>query len=246
MVEYGNKNPKQVSILQRSMARYFFNFKPGPLNFYKKLVKRIIKAEWNGTFSTVNYDLLLQRSFSVEGFDIVPDGLGFKFKKNKIEIKLILPHGSCNLFDANVKSPGNMMFDYRCLVTSGHNIKMVRDYNKFKEEIINKIPPVMCYYEPIKRVTAGKEFIREQKDIFAEKISKADIICIIGVKVNTNDHRIWDPLAKTKGRLLYCSGEEAGGEFEKWKRDNRKNKKDSNIKKKFDEGFEEICEALEI
>jgi len=246
MVKYGDKNPKKVAILQRSMACYFFCFEPGPLSLYKKLAKRIIKAQWNGTFSTVNYDRLLQLSLTEEGFELTPDGFGFKFKKSGVEIKLILPHGSCNLFDENVKSPGNMVFDYRHFTTSGLKIRMVRAYNEFKIKIQNKILPIMCYYEPLKRVTAGRVFIKDQRKKFEDAVLIADIICIIGVKVNKNDEHIWRPLTETKGRLLYCSGEEAGEEFEEWKKYNRKNRKDKIIKKLFEEGFKEICEALEI
>lgn len=246
MAKYGDTYPMKVSKLQRSMACYFFNFKPGPLNLYRKLAKRIINAKWSGNISTVNYDLLLQRSFTAEGLNLITDGFGFKFKKSEIELELILPHGSCNLFDINVKSPGNMMFNYRCLKTSGDNIKMVRDYDEFNTEILNKIPPVMSYYEHIKNVTAGKSFINEQRNRFEEKILEADIICVVGIRVNQNDGYIWEPLAKTEGKLFYCSGAKAAVEFEEWKRKYRKDRKDRIILKYFDDGFEEICEAIGI
>jgi len=246
MVRYGNKYSRNVSLLQRTMACYFFNFEPGLSNLYRKLSKRIINTQWSGSISTVNYDLLLQRSFTLEGLSLIADGLGFKFQKSEIEVELILPHGSCNLFDADVKSPGNMVFDYRCLKTLGRNIKMIRDYNEFKIEISNKIPPVMCYYQPIKSVNAGKEFIEEQKKRFKKRTQEADIICIVGIKVNQNDKDIWGPLAKAKGRLFYCSGAKAAEEFEGWKRNNRKGRKDKIIFKKFDDGFKEICETIGI
>ena len=189
------------------MACYFFCFEPGPLNLYRKLAKRIIKAQWSGTFSTVNYDRLLQLSLTGEGFELVSDGFGFKFKKSEVETRLIYPHGSCNLFDDNIKSPGAMVFDYRSLTTSGYKIRMVRDYSEFRKAINNKIPPIMCYYETLKRVTAGKEFIKYQRKRFEEEVLKTDIVCIIGVKVNCNDNNIWGPLEETNGRMWYCLGE---------------------------------------
>lgn len=246
MVEYGNIYSMDVSKLQRTMACYFFSFEPGPLNLYRELAKRIINAHWSGNISTTNYDQLLQRSFTREGFDLAADGTGLKFIKSEVEIKLILPHGSCNLFDANIKSPGKMAFNYRHFGISASKINMAIGYSEFKKEIINKIPPVMCYYEPIKNVNVGKCFIKEQRNRFEKKTLEADIICIIGARVNQNDNYIWGPLAKTGGRISYCSGVEAGEEFEEWKRCNRKSKNDKIIKKKFDEGFQEICEALEV
>lgn len=246
MVRYGNKYSRNVPMLQRKMACYFFDFEPGPLNLYRKLAKRIINSQCSVNISTINYDLLLQRSFTLEGLSLVADGFGFKFKKYEIELELILPHGSCNLFDANVKSLGNIAFDYRYLKTSGHNIKMIRDYDEFNTEILNKIPPVMSYYEPIKSVNAGEEFIEEQKRRFEKKAQESDIICIVGVKVNQSDECIWKPLAKTEGRLFYCSGSKAAEEFEKWKRNNRKDREDRIIPKSFDDGFKEICEVIGI
>ncbi len=246
MVKYGNKNPKNVTILQRSMACYFFNFKLGPLNLYRELVKIIIKNKWNGTLSTINYDLLLQLSLTEEGFNLISDGFGLKFKKSSIEIKLILPHGSCNLFDKNVTSYGNVKMDFRYIKTSGINIVVAIGQEEFEKRIKNNIPPVMCYYEPLKRTTTGYNFIKYQRKEFEDEVLESDIICIIGVKVNCNDYHIWGPLARTKGSLLYCSGEEAGEEFKEWKGYYRNNKNDKIIKKFFREGFKEICESLEI
>ena len=53
-------------------------------------------------------------------------------------------------------------------------------------------------------------------------------------------------MAETEGSLFYCSGENSGKEFEKWKRNKRKNKNDKIIYNNFDEGFAELCEGLEI
>ena len=247
-IMYVKKNPGGLVDLHRSMACYFYQFIPTPNNLYIKLAKRILDAKWSGYLASINYERLLELSLAYVGLQPT---IIFPSKKKKLripQIEVLLPHGCCKIFidEKNVYIDPNQYMEGLSVKINGP-IVMAENNSDFHYKINNnKVPPVMCYYEQLKRVTSGEGFIEDQKNRFAEKILEADFICIIGVKVNQNDEHIWGPLAETKGSLLYCSGEKSGKEFKEWKRENRNNRNDKIIKKYFEEGFQEICQTLEI
>ena len=241
MFLYIKKNPGHIIDLHKSMAQYFYQFIPTPESLYFKLAKKILDDRWNGCLVSINYERLFKLSFN----------MAVQFKKKKLpipQIELILPHGCCDIFidEKTVYINPNQYVDGIKVGIDGPIVVAETD-SEFNYKINNnKVPPVMCYYEPLKRETSGRGFIKNQRKKFEEEVLKADIICIVGVKVNCSDYHIWGPLTKTKGRLLYCSGEDSGKEFKEWKRYYRKNKNDKIIYSNFDEGFAEICEGLEI
>ena len=241
MIMYTEKDPESLVDLQRSMARYFYRFIPTTKSLYFELVKKILDAKWSGCLASINYERLLSLSCSMV----------VQSEKKKLtfpQIELLLPHGRCDIFvdKKNVKGLTSGVSMRGLNVGTDGPIVIAKNDSDFYYRIDNIFPPVMCYYEPLKRVTSGREFIKNQRKKFEEEVLKADIVCIIGVKVNCSDYHIWGPLTKTKGRLLYCSGEEAGEEFEEWKRCYRNNRNDKIIQKNFKEGFREICQTLEI
>ena len=74
------------------MADYFFNFIPQPNNLYRKLARRIIESNWNGSLATINYERLLELSLVYEGLKPISN----KLKIYHNEIELCFPHGCCN------------------------------------------------------------------------------------------------------------------------------------------------------
>ena len=51
----------------------------------------------------------------------------------------------------------------------------------------------------------------------SENWSKArEMVAIVGVRVHPVDAHIWEPLAVTRARLVYCGGESGGSEFSQW------------------------------
>lgn len=245
------KNPTMISILQRSIASFFFDFEPQQNNLYKKLAKQIYSSNWEGYLATINHDRLLLLSLIQEDLIInIKDFL--KIKNNhlidkKKEIELILPHGSCNLFNESIMESGfgNIKLNGLCVSTRG-KINMINDINDFKNRIKNKFPPVMSYFEPQKTTTSGVNFIEKQRERFNQCIMDSEIIGIIGVKVRPSDSHIWDSLSKTEGKLIYCSGERDGTEFHNWGINCRKHNHDKIIHKNFSDGFDEFRESLGI
>ncbi len=242
MIMYTEKNSGGLIDLHKSMACYFYQFIPTPKSLYYKLAKKILDAKWNGCLASINYERILELSLAY--VDLQPTII-FPSKKKKLripQIEVLLPHGCCKIFidEKNVYVKPNQYMDGLKVKIDGP-IVVAEDDSDFNYKINNnKIPPVMCYYEPFKRGTSGETFINDQRKRFEEKVLKAEVVCIIGVRVNCNDNHIWGPLARTEGKLLYCSGEKSGKEFKEWKRYNRKSKNDKIIYKYFDKGFKEI------
>ncbi len=54
MIEIAKKFPYRLSVLQRAMAAYFFNYIPRQNNLYIKLSKIIKQKNWQGSIITIN------------------------------------------------------------------------------------------------------------------------------------------------------------------------------------------------
>lgn len=107
MEQYAIENPQNITILQRAMAMYFFNYRPSDSNLYYKLAQKIKNANWDGAFSTLNYERLLEISLSTIGFQPY---IGKKPNKLNNPIELCLPHGYCNIFCTSVQANPTTVF----------------------------------------------------------------------------------------------------------------------------------------
>jgi len=59
------------------------------------------------------------------------------------------------------------------------------------------IPPVMSYFEPQKTTSAGRSFIEGQHTIWAQLVSQAEVVGVVGIRVREQDIHIWEPLKNT-------------------------------------------------
>ena len=112
-----------------------------------------------------------------------------------------------------------------------------------KELRESAVPPVMCYFQPDKKTRSGVSFIENQRQRFVDLVRLASSVAIVGVKVRAHDRHLWDPLARTSARLVYCAGEAGASEFEAWAKTHGRSG-DLAIPAFWDHGFDEICEAL--
>ena len=67
MVAIGDRRPHALPPLERSMASFFFNFRPRVNNLYRELAQRMKKYSWSGALVTLNYERLLELSLLEEG-----------------------------------------------------------------------------------------------------------------------------------------------------------------------------------
>jgi len=241
MTELSESNSHAMPPLQRAMAAYFFQFRPRNSNLYLQLGRRISDAEWSGAITTLNYERLLELSLISVGLRPVCNSQA----QDSGQIELCLPHGCCHLFCDSVKGASDKVsFSGTAVKTTG-SVVVVSNPRDFENRIINDaFPPVMSYFEPQKRTTSCEKFVRSQRERWAELVSQASTIALVGIRVRQNDEHIWKPLAEAPGRLIYCSGVRAGGEFENWATEVRAEADDDILMGYFDECFDDICSAL--
>lgn len=236
--------PHNMPPLQRKMASYFFNFIPKPSNLYIALTSRIKQTnpKLNGSLASLNYDRLLEMSCIHVGLHSILQ----REINREDEIDLCLPHGCCNLFCKSVRgSAKGVVMSGTDILTRGP-VTRINNPNSFNERILNDaFPPVMSYFEPLKRTLSGINFIEAQRKKWSVITSQATVIALIGIKVRPNEEHIWNPLSKTKARLVYCSGSKVAYEFESWA-DRVRPEGDLFIHKYFSESIDQICSEIGI
>ena len=167
--------------------------------------------------------------------------------KSGLEVELCLPHGCCHLFCESVKGiAGQVSFRGEAVKTSG-DIRAISDAQEFQQRITeDAFPPVMSYFEPSKATTSGANLIESQRKRYAELVAKSSLMVIVGLRVRKHDKHVWDPLAETSAKIVYCSGPKAANEFRTWVNESRNSKIDIVLSKYFSDAFEELCSYLDL
>lgn len=236
-------NPSILGPLQRAMAAYFFEFRPQSSSLYVQLSTRIKAARWSGSACTLNYERLFEISLISAGIRPVVG----KPTTPGSTIELCLPHGCCHIFcDAARGAPGAVRFNAFAVRTDGP-VKVIVDPSEHRRRIItDAFPPVMSYFEPQKRTTAGHSFIEGQRRRWTELASSAETICVVGIKVRPHDTHVWEALAKTSGRIVYCAGPSAADEYRAWAAMVGRNDRDLLLPGYFRDEFNRICTELSL
>ena len=242
VVSIGDQHPHALPPLQRSVASFFFNFRPGANNLYRKLAKRMKKYRWSGALVTLNYERLLELSLMEEGLSPY---CGTQPAKADNPVEVCLPHGCCHIFCESVRgTAAGISFSGQNVTTTG-SVRVISDYAEFTKRIQeDAFPPVMSYFNPSKSTTSCANFIEEQRARYNALVASAEVIAIVGIKVRPHDGHLWDALASATGKLVYCSGVSGATEFEAWAKQEREDRPNRVLKKFFSEGFAEVCEAV--
>lgn len=239
MESISKSHPAIMPPLQRTMAEYFFGFKPRNTNLYYDLAKKIAAQNWDGCLATLNYEQLLTIALNTTGNKPF---IGKKDKAESKEIEICIPHGTCNVFCTSVIAHTTTQFA-NCTVDGP--IKILSEPAEFKKEIINNaVPPVMSYFTPSKETMSGVTFIENQRKRLKELIEQASVIGIIGIRARLHDVHIWAPLSKTNASIIFCSGKSAGDEFREWCETNRGDKNNDILPGYFKDSFDELCSKL--
>lgn len=235
MIKIANERPHDISILQRVMAAYFFNFQPRNTNLYYRLATRIKNSTWNGALATLNYERLLE--ISLRAAKLQPN---IDIPSNT-QIELKLPHGCCHLFCENVRGDANAVSFAGMNVHINGEIKVISSLNEFQHRIIqDACPPVMSYFEPQKRSTSGQAFLEGQRNRLKSLIETALKVIVIGIKIRSHDTHIWGPISNSNASFIYCSGSNEQANFKQWVNQYRNNKNNIFINGFWNEKFDEI------
>ncbi len=225
----------EVSVLQREMASYFFQFQPLTRSLYTEVAYRVARAGWKGAFCTLNYERLLEISLRAAGIQpVVGDSTG--------QVELCFPHGCCHLFCGDFTADARAVAFSPYNVTTNGRVVCVTDPIQHRQRIQgDAFPPVMSYFEPNKRTTSGQSFIQSQRRRWSKLAADSSTIVIVGVRVRPHDSHIWGDLERTSARIVYCGGRAGGVEFSEWAAAHRQGRIDRVLPGNFREEFDRIC-----
>ena len=242
MTELSTVYPGSIVDLQRAMAGYFYRFEgPSTDNLYRQLARKMKARSWRGTVVTLNYERLIELSMCREGLQ--PVVTGTSGVANALE--LVFPHGCCHLFCEGGRGIAGQVRMLGMNVQTNGPVVPLCDATAFWSRLRNEaFPPVMSYFEPAKRTTAGASFIDWQRQRYAELVRSAETVAIIGIRVRPADKHIWEPLSSATGKLVYCGGPSGAAEFEDWRAGNPSRAGDVIIPAYFSDGLPAICAEL--
>lgn len=236
---FATVQPHAYGPLLRVMGGYFFQFTPRPTNLYVALAQRIRTVNaWLTALCSLNYERLLELSLSTAG---IRPAVGSPSNQAS-QVELCLPHGCCHLFCDSVRAVSGMVSFAGAQVQTNGPITVVSNPAQHRARIEqDAMPPVMSYFEPSKRTTSGASFIVAQRARWGELARGAATLIIVGVKVRDHDHHIWDPVASTVARVIYCAGPAAALEYEEWVRRRRPGRDDVLLRGYFADEFHTLC-----
>jgi hypothetical protein len=232
--------PHALAPLQRAMAAYFFEF--GPLassSLYVQLARRIRRSSgWSGAACTLNYERLLERSLALVG---VRPFIG-QPPPGRPGFELCLPHGCCHLFCDGARGTAGAVSLNGFAVQMNGPVSVIEDPQRHRARVIgDAFPPVMSYFEPAKRTTAGHSFIERQRTRWRELTANAKTIVIVGVRVRPHDDHVWSPIASSSAQVVYCGGPTGAPEYYAWASAERPGQTDRILEGHFREEFPTIC-----
>ncbi|MGU5528428.1 hypothetical protein [Aeromonas caviae] len=193
---------RQINPLQREIAIYLSKFQPTPNNAYTRLFKKLRLAMKKISIVTLNYDILIEQSLSLNGFQSDYKGSG------DYGVTLLKPHGSSNFLPSY---PHNNIF--KNIVAIDCNVFMEgleidiainsHDVIKWCGSLDNEdLSPVLCMYEKGKRAVINPSIIIESQQKYNELALSSDLIILVGIKYIEHDHHIWGVLEQNNSPLL--------------------------------------------
>lgn len=235
--------PHTIAPLQRAMAAFFFQFAPTHTNLYFNIAKRVKEKSWKGAFCTLNYERLLELSLLAAG---VQPYVGDQ-PSTPHAVELCLPHGCCHLFcDSAFGDARAVSFDAFNVCTDGP-VSVIADAQNHRRRISSDaFPPVMSYFEPEKRTTAGASFINGQRTRWEKLALTSSKIIIVGVRVREHDNHIWGPIAASNSPVVYCGGPGDIEEFRNWSLARRAESPSLVFDSYFRGAFERLCEEASL
>lgn len=204
------------------MAKYLSVFAPGPTNFYVQLFSTLAEQGIPYRVATTNYDLLIERSLAVTGSNAIYSVPPAILRTPPAGVTVLKIHGSCNFFpDLGSNNFRGVTFKNNRTNFSGpvRVASHPEDINRFLTGDTG-LAPAMALYSEAKEVLFCPEFVQQQQRHFADLVSCARKIFIVGLRVNARDPHIWSVLAASQASLFYVSPEEA--DFNDWVLRNRR------------------------
>lgn len=206
-IEHSGDN---VMGIQRLIAHYLAQFQPLASNEYVRLVNQINHRRV--IFSSLNYDLLLEKAALYSGFNIT-----YSLGAQQKAIRLIKPHGSANFWPVGLER-------FKGVTFAGNKVDVSAGVNAIHPDLVHKkflelpdFSPAMSMYCEGKATKMCPDFINAQQSLFEDAVRMTTQIFISGVKIHLDDQHVWEHLSKTKASVTYIGLDSDRPDFDKWK-----------------------------
>jgi hypothetical protein len=203
-----------VAPLMQRMAIFFarFGLSKTDENLYSRFfshlrVKGIIS---DCLISTLNYECLLEIAAGLNGFRINYFADPIDDDSNATIWKL---HGSCNFKVSGIDADRSVQFGAAGFEL-GNSIESINPAEVRRYYSGNtSLYPAMSLYAKNKPVSMAAPVIRHIQAAWAEKVTAAREIYVIGVRPNPDDVHIWAPIADSQGTFFFVGNQ---NEFNTW------------------------------
>lgn len=159
------------------------------------------------------------------------------FQDSSGSVRILKPHGSSNFRNNGMHAtPGSISWTPTGVVFDGPTEAI--DPRDVPPSIIgNGIPPAMAFFETTKAIPVSRSVIEHIQGEWADAATKAERISIIGVRPNTHDKHIFQPLVESKARIQIVS---PGGDLSAWTAIGIDATRLSAVKKSFDKAIDDV------
>lgn len=202
--------------MQNALSKYFLQFSAGENNFYLKLIDMLIANNVTYSFSTTNYEMLIEQCLNLK--NLVPYyGLSIRHADYNL-VSVLKIHGSPNFIpDANFNNfliEGNNVPARKSLASYPVKAVMQGEALEFAYRE-NGFAASLAMYAKGKNVLHAPHAVELQKTLWQLKLQyQCKFVVVIGLRVIEHDTHIWDFLAhKVNIPILYVGDE---SEFLDW------------------------------
>jgi len=214
MAAFMEENPAGAGPFQREMALYLSEFSPALDSLYHVMLD--VFNPKTTTFSTLNYDLLLERA-------ILQRGLKYHYAAGRPvnSLPIIKPHGSSNFWP---DIPLGAFTGSTIVNTNPLGADVVAPIKPLlPNEAVDRcrldgtFSPAMSMYAKGKHVRTSPDFVMEQQLLFEQACMRAENIYVIGVKIVPEDAHVWGPIANSRGKMNYFGAKWDEELFNSWR-----------------------------
>ena len=201
MVKVAADAGSAVPPLMQDMTDYFAGFALDATgsDAYSRLLSQIQPHSIKHILlSTLNYECLLEHAASLHGHRVdhcdgeVPDDV----------LRVWKLHGSCNFIPIDVSvSPGIMEYDQNLIVDMP--LEFVNPAEAQRWVRGTDLYAAMCIYTVDKPIQIGTSWVTRMQEAWADAVSDAEVVIVIGTRPHDQDRHIWEPLATTKAHLYF-------------------------------------------
>lgn len=222
---------------QRQIALHLASYRIQRNNLYSKLLAPTHMRSRELQYSTINYDMLLDQAFARFGLQIEGSP---KDSPNRQFVTLLKLHGASNVL---IKIRNHIHNNEVCgtqygLSAFGGNLGQLYLANSYVEirrwcsaRENEQFSPVLAQYVGQKPFLTHANAFGELQEFWAQRVSAAHTVVLIGVRHVPVDEHIWGPLLKSDSELLVVDPDFSA--IESWGA--RRTRKPRHIAKSFSE-----------